>query len=29
LIAGGLLLVGSVIMWYFAARKGQDDQRHS
>jgi hypothetical protein len=29
LIAGGFLLVGSVIMWYFATRKGQGDQRHS
>jgi hypothetical protein len=29
LIAGGLLLIGSVIMWVFARRKGQGDQRHS
>jgi hypothetical protein len=29
LIAGGFLLIGSVIMWIVARRKGQGDQRHS
>jgi hypothetical protein len=29
LIAGGFLLIGSVIMWVFARRKGQGDQRHT
>ncbi len=29
LIAAGFLIIGSVIMWILALRKGQDDRRHS
>jgi hypothetical protein len=29
LIAAGFLLIGSVIMWILALRRGQDNHRHS
>jgi hypothetical protein len=29
LIAGGLLVLVSAVMWYLAARKGSDNQRQS